>query len=207
MYRLKIETDLKAFENELKRFGEDYKYKEDRLEMVDIGEMRVGFFNSRLIDEAGIPSEPSEARIWGINLVRQHPEKEWDKLTDPAAYFFVARLSRDSLRLTIPLIFEGGSLFVKAFLAHAKDTWRTAPIGQQSDSDVGKGQGNRKPYGKWGDTAEKLERLRKYRSDYIDENAEAPKWTNACQVVGITPTIAKKHDPELRKNWYGVNYR
>ncbi|TAH53267.1 MAG: hypothetical protein EYC68_04035 [Chloroflexota bacterium] len=61
---------------------------------------------------------------------------------------------------------------------------------------------------RWDDTEEKLNRLRKYRIEWMNEHdGEPPKWIGACQSIGIDPKTARRHDPELRKRWEDKEFR
>lgn len=63
-----------------------------------------------------------------------------------------------------------------------------------------------KPYGARADTIEKLEELRMSRQASIERGQVTLKWTRGCQLAGITPSIVKKHDPELYARWYDATF-
>jgi hypothetical protein len=57
----------------------------------------------------------------------------------------------------------------------------------------------------WDDTLLKLEKLRDIRKE-SKQKGQIIKWTLACNQAGIEPRIARKHDPELRTQWYDKEF-
>ena len=54
--------------------------------------------------------------------------------------------------------------------------------------------------GPWDDTQVKLRRLEELRLKAMRDRVRL-SWIRACQLAGIDPRTAAKHDPELRKHW------
>jgi len=61
-------------------------------------------------------------------------------------------------------------------------------------------------YGTQEATKVKLEKLHEIRKKNIRQGKVKIGWTVACQQVTISPTTARKVDPELRAHWYDESY-
>lgn len=61
-------------------------------------------------------------------------------------------------------------------------------------------------YGPRLDTLDKLEKLRQLRDEHKRQHGQIPVRNHLCQLVGITPTIVKKHRSELYDRWYDMDY-
>jgi hypothetical protein len=52
--------------------------------------------------------------------------------------------------------------------------------------------------GKNNDTHEKLDKLKELRRQ---KKSKRPRWINACDLAGIDPKTATKHEPDLKEHW------
>jgi hypothetical protein len=137
---LKIpDADIKAFENELRRFARGYK---------EVGVIRVDVGEWEGIDEIDqgldiVPIEQSEGRGWRVNIIRQSAIKPWLQIPNLGMDMWAARIGPGILRLKIYLLQNSARVFVKKFEAHCVKTWNAVRMGGQpapNEGNGGKGQ-------------------------------------------------------------------
>lgn len=76
--------------------------------------------------------------------------------------------------------------------------WMTpSPKGEETVS--------KRHYGPRPETLEKIQQLMALRDEYVRDGKVVITWTSACELVGITPSVVKKHRPELYERWYELD--
>ena len=78
---------------------------------------------------------------------------------------------------------------------------------ENADKPTAKQATKKKNRTKWDDTEAKIQRLKEYRTDWMQKHSgKPPKWTVACNEAGIDPKTARTHAKELREHWEDKEY-
>lgn len=123
---LKVDTDITAFENELKRFAAQYVQYRREADLLDIQVFEPLWPDRQARDTGSQPVERGEGRTWMINLRRQD-KSEIGSADAPDVHIAVSRIGGE-----YPLLVEFGPCaedarpFLVAFVDKCKRLWRTS---------------------------------------------------------------------------------